>query len=411
MTLTDDQTNAVSICDTNHAINSNGPPGAPAQEGSFSLCRDEPDGFLPETTVNYVMSGEASNSVDYALLNGTVTFAEGQRYLTVPIDPISSWTNTAKTVVMTLVPGNYFIDSNSVYLPGGAAITNYIQNSSSEISVIWTKDAVEPQGTNLAQTGVFTVSRHDGRDRYDQLSVNYTLSGSAINGVDYTNLSGVVTFAPGARQTNIYVGPILDTNYPGDKMAKLSLTPATYYYIDTGFPSVGTNYSSAIVVILDNNIVFQATTNFNGLIIGLVYNPYVTNLIVSEETGRPDFKAIGTNITQIGGNIVTNVVITNWSNIGTLGDEVYMALATNSSSGFTNGDMFFGANTGVGWLSSNVAVSNLSWSALTNAAITNSSLLRVASASTALVLSATISLQWESAVRSGRLILRLIRHS
>jgi hypothetical protein len=361
-----DQTNIVSVSgDTGPAINLNGPPGAPVQADSFYLTRSEPQEFYPETTVYYSMSGDAVNGVDYAALTGTVTFPENEISVSVPIEPISSWTNTSKAVILALLPGYYVIDTNN------AIATNEIDNSSTEVSVSWQQDAVQPYGTNAAQPGYFTVQRSDTRGFTPALSVQYRLTGSATNGVDYTNLSGIVTFAagPSQTQTNIYIQPLTTGSFPGDKSVFLSLLPTNSYFIDT-------NNAVASLAILDNNIQFQTVTNLAGGPVGIDYDPYLTNLIVSGGVANFQFNRFGTNITVVGGSLVTNLFITNWSGIGGLPDEVYNIVVTNNASGFTNGDMFFGSDTGIGWLSSNAAASNLNWCVLTNATETNALLLR-----------------------------------
>ncbi len=359
-----DQTNTVGISSVEAAINSDGPPGEPVQQGAFDLSRFESHGFLPQITVGYSMGGEAVNGVDYSALTGAVTFAEGEVTVSVPIDPISHWTNATKSVIMTLLPGSsYTLDANATER------TNFIQNSSTGVFVQWQQDAVEPQGTNPAVPGIFSLQRGDGRGFTPPLSVFYKLGGYATNGVDYTNLSGVITFADGQFQTNLYVWPITNSAFPGDKTVTITLLPGTNYFVDT------IDGASASMLILDNNVQFQTVTDLPGGPIGIDYDPYLRNLIFSGGMTF-QFNRLGTNITIVGGIPVTNLFTTNWSGIAGLPDEVYNIVVTNNASGFTNGDMFFGSDTGVGWLSSNAAASNLSWCVLTNAQETNALLLR-----------------------------------
>jgi len=92
--------------------------------------------------------------------------------------------------------------------------------------------------------GVFTITRSAAGA---PLTVNYTMSGSAANGVDYTNalggaLSGSVTFAAADFSTNITVIPIDDAIPELAETVTLSITPSVTY--------VGAG--SAIVTIADN---------------------------------------------------------------------------------------------------------------------------------------------------------------
>lgn len=348
----------------NPAINPNGPPGAPAQTNWFTLNRSDTTGFLSELTINYEMGGQTSNGVDYSNI-GTVTFPQGQSSTTVVIDPINNWTNVSKTVVFTLSPGYYVIDTNN------AAATNIIDNSTTTVAVDFSgTNAIEPGPTNASQAGIFNVSRSDSRTPalFPALQVYYSLNGSATNGVDYTNLSGVISFAAGQTETNIYIQPLTNSSFPGDKSVIISLVPGDLYDVDTNNPS-------ATLVILDNNIQFQTVTDNLSAPTGMDYDPFLTNLIFSEDGGGFqgfDFWRLGTNITQTGTNTVTNLTLANWSTINGLTGEAYLTVVTNDSSGFTNGVMLFGGGTGVGLLSSNAATSNLNWSVLTNATETNS---------------------------------------
>lgn len=119
-------------------------------------------------------------------------------------------------------------------------------------------------------------------------------------------------------------------------------------------------------------------TNILGLPVGIDYDPHSTNLIVSVERGAygSDFIRLGTNITQAGTNSTTNLTLAPWSGISGLADEVYLAVVRANSAGFTNGDMFFGSDTGIGWLSNDGTRSNLNWCVLTNGVVTNALLLR-----------------------------------
>ncbi len=114
------------------------------------------------------------------------------------------------------------------------------------------------------------------------------------------------------------------------------------------------------------------------------YDTRSNSLIVSYnyDGGSPNFARIYTNIVVSGGVPITNTIVTNWSTIGALPDEVYLTIARmpvsalTNAAGFTNGDMFFGSDTGIGWLSADTTRSNLDWCILTNSVGANGLLLR-----------------------------------
>ncbi len=74
-----------------------------------------------ELTVDYTISGTASNGVDYVGLPGTVTIPAGQREATITIVPIDADTNnTPDTVILTLSPSTNSPPTYKVGFPSGA---------------------------------------------------------------------------------------------------------------------------------------------------------------------------------------------------------------------------------------------------------------------------------------------------
>lgn len=145
---------------------------------------------------------------------------------------------------------------------------------------------------------------------------------------------------------------------------------------------IATNQASATLFIKDNfgtNELFTTVATLSGPI-GIDYHAPSNSLIVSynyDTNGQPyNFAQIYTNIVVSNSVVVTNVVITNWSGIAGLSDEVKLATVKANLGGFTNGDMYFSSSTGIGWLSANGSVSNLNWCILTNAMETNALPLR-----------------------------------
>ena len=91
-----------------------------------------------------------------------------------------------------------------------------------------------------ASPGVFTITRSSAGV---PLTVNYTLTGTATNGIQYTAQSGSVTFSSTATATNINVVPI-DDGIP-------NLTTTVILTLQTGAGYAGAG--SAIVSILDDD--------------------------------------------------------------------------------------------------------------------------------------------------------------
>ncbi|MFQ5595356.1 MAG: Calx-beta domain-containing protein [Anaerolineae bacterium] len=182
--------------------------------GEFTIARSDTAGDL---TVNYSVSGTATNGTDYATLSGTATIASGTSSVTLPVTPIDDTTQEGdETVIVTLTADqNYTIGT-----PGSDTVTI----AGDPVTIAATDPEASEWGPNV---GVFTVSRVDP---LGDVTVNYSVGGSAANGTDYTALAGSVTLASGSDSATIVVMPIDDGLVEGDEtvIATLTADPASY---------------------------------------------------------------------------------------------------------------------------------------------------------------------------------------
>ena len=197
------------------------------------------------------------------------------------------------------------------------------------------------------------------------------VSGTASNSGDYTNLSGTVNFLPGMDSTNIFIRPAADYQIEGTETIILTLIPDPTnqdgYVIDPA--------AAAATNTIADTIIFDTVASLLAPI-GIDYHARSNGLVVSHNLnigGTNIFSFIYTNL-NVSNSIVT--VITNWSKIFNLSDEVKLATVKTNAGGFTNGEIYFGSDTGIGRLSANGTVSNLNWCVLTNSTVTNILLLR-----------------------------------
>jgi hypothetical protein len=89
--------------------------------------------------------------------------------------------------------------------------------------------------------GVLTVTREV--DTNVALTVNYTLSGTASNGVDYVGLPGSVVIPANAAEADIVIRPLSDAGLEGPETATLQLAPGAGYAVGSA--------DAATVAILD----------------------------------------------------------------------------------------------------------------------------------------------------------------
>jgi hypothetical protein len=341
------------------AIRPDGPPGAPAVNGSFNVSRSDLRNTYNDLTVNYQISGTASNGVDYALLSGALELAPGITQTNIIIVPLAdSIPAGIETVTLTLIPTNtYVVSSNN----NTATISIY--DSSTTVNIRAGNNAVEPgqNGNPPGQTGSFVVQRSDTRAiRTNDLTLFYSVSGTTSNGTDYVTLSGTMDFAPGIVQTNINVVPLADNLFEGNESVMLTLIPNPS---DANAYLINSNAASATITIADNlpTNLFLTVANVSAPV-GMDYHAPLNSIIVSSEAAG-GFLRIYTN--PIMSNSISS---SSWSGISGLADEVKLATVKTTAHGFTNGDMYFGNNavSKIGWLSADGTVSNLNWATLTN---------------------------------------------
>jgi len=177
--------------------------------------------------VNYTVSGTATAGTDYAILPGTVLIPAGASSTTIPLTVIDDKNLELDETVTATIAANpaYTISS-----PSAATIT-ILDDDFMTVTVSATANAAEP-GT----AGQFTVKR-DG-DLTAALIVNYNISGTASNGVDYTALSGTLTIPAGAASAGITVSPLNDALLEGDESVTVSITNMVNY--DVGTPGSAT---------------------------------------------------------------------------------------------------------------------------------------------------------------------------
>ncbi|RPI61476.1 MAG: hypothetical protein EHM48_05585, partial [Planctomycetaceae bacterium] len=89
--------------------------------------------------------------------------------------------------------------------------------------------ATDASAAEPSNTGTYTVTR-DGSTS-GALTVNYTVSGTATNGTDYTALSGTVTIPDGQASTTITLSPINDNTVESTETVILTLASGSGYTI------------------------------------------------------------------------------------------------------------------------------------------------------------------------------------
>jgi hypothetical protein len=170
-------------------------------------------------TVDFATAGgTAAPGSDYLERTGTLTFAPGNTAQTIAVSLLADAIDEQdETIVVTLTN------------PTGATIgvgqaTGVIQDDDAEPSVS-IADVSIAEGNAAVANATFTVSLSAASGQTVTLSYS-TVSVSASEGIDYTPVSGTLTFAPGVTSQPIVVPVIGDGVHEHDEIFEVNLAGA-----------------------------------------------------------------------------------------------------------------------------------------------------------------------------------------
>jgi hypothetical protein len=207
-------------------------------------------------SVNYTVGGTATLGTDYTGIAATpatktVTFAVGASIATVTVDPTADTTvESNETVALTLATGTGYTIGTS------AAVVGTITNDDLQRLVIaQTRDGSEAGGV----AAVFTLSRTGPHTA--PLTVDYTLSGSATAGDDFSGTkTGTVAFVAGSNTTTLVIPILDDVSSDPDEQIIVTITAPLGYTVVSGF-------EMADALIIDNDpltgLALPATAGFS----------------------------------------------------------------------------------------------------------------------------------------------------
>ena len=143
---------------------------------------------------------------------------------------VSDIDNVEHIYAPTLPPGRYVLEvtSNTAGVDYGLA-----WNSLPTVTIAATTPSAMEEG---AVPGMFTITR--AGETVDALTVSFTISGSALNGPDYTTIPASVTIPAGASSATVTITPITDAQAEGAESVTLTLANHLAYAI--GGASVAT---------------------------------------------------------------------------------------------------------------------------------------------------------------------------
>jgi sugar lactone lactonase YvrE len=200
--------------------------------GTFTLSQT---GTVDALVVNYTIAGSAENGIDYAPIVASVTIPAGSNSATITIIPIDDeLVEGSENVVLTLVASDDYEVG-----PNNTAEVVIVSDDVPVVNIEATDGSAAEAGLD---SGTFTLSQ---TGTVDALVVNYTIAGSAENGVDYAPIAASVTIPAGSNSAIITITPIDDELVEGSENVVLTLVESSGYEIGSG--------NNATVTIADND--------------------------------------------------------------------------------------------------------------------------------------------------------------
>ena len=197
------------------------------------------------TVVNLSTGGTATAGIDYTGNAATVTIPAGATTASITINPTADATvEPDETVSITVAAGAGY----SVGAPSSA--TGTILNDDVPTATISVSPAsvAEDGVTNL----VFTVNL--SQPATTAVSVNFTVAGTAINGVDYAAIASPVTIPAGSSSATITVNPTADATIEADETVSLALAAGSGYTVGVPGSAVGTILNDDLPTLTINDV-------------------------------------------------------------------------------------------------------------------------------------------------------------
>jgi len=191
-------------------------------------------------TINYTLGGTAIAGTDYTLTNGTVTIPQGQSEADVTITANNSSQTANKTLTVSIASSPYY----QIWSSYPSLTLNILQDYPG-IGVYSTASTVaqgQSVGLVFYNTNAYVYT--------PAVTANYTITGTASNGVDYTpRLTGSVVIPAGTYSIQTNTTATFYTNVVGTKTLTASIAANAYYAIDANGPATTVGILSEVPTI------------------------------------------------------------------------------------------------------------------------------------------------------------------
>jgi hypothetical protein len=325
--IRDDETVDVNVSVADGVCKEQASPDA----GSFRLTRSASS--TSALTVNYTLAGTATNGTDFTLVAGSATIPANQMTVDIAITPTNdALAEGTESVILTLAANGAAYDMGDT-----RAQTIWIQDDESPSLTLTATDAnaAEADGGST-NPGLFTITASAAPA--SDLTVPYTVGGSALNGIDYARISGSAVIPTGQTSVTVPVDVVDDDLGEASETVQLTLGQvAGYNTATTGSVTVTVAASDLPVV---NVIALDSTAAENPLdtaqfLVTLskpsAANTSITYATSGTATSGSDYTALGTTTINAGLTSAT-VTLTPVNDTDSEGPETAIVAAAPSAS-------------------------------------------------------------------------------
>ncbi len=177
-------------------------------------------------TLNYTVGGTATSASDYAALAGTVAVAANATSVNIPVSITDDdAVEEAETVTLTLATGSgYAVGATNVH-------TLTIQDNDDSPPATPEANFAAVSSSAAENAGAINVGVTLNPAPTANLTLNYTVGGSATSATDYAALTGEVAVAANATTVNIPVSITDDAAAEGAETVTLTLAAGSGYAV------------------------------------------------------------------------------------------------------------------------------------------------------------------------------------
>jgi len=297
--------NTVTIADNDNAdmginVTATTPNAAePAVNGLFTIGFSSGLAASVPVTVNYTITGTATNGIDYTTISLSTTILAGSTSAPVPVSVLDdNLIEGNETVTLTVTGAVSTIISPSGFVPGTSkvATVNIADDDNSDMNVYVTGTDGAESGTN----GSFTFSVAPGKKTSVPITITYTISGTASDGLDYTSLPLIAVIPADSSSYTMSVPVINDNIIEGTETVVLTVTGVSSSPVLTPTPFTFDPTKKTSINILDDD-----TADMNVTVA-------VTDAVAGEPSDNGEF-----TFSVAPGKVTSAPVIVNYTITGT----------------------------------------------------------------------------------------------